>query len=119
MLERILGKNLAFYVRAHRTLLITSLLLTAVSALLVVVPAYLLQPFIDEGMKSGSDPATWKIPWVAFSWEDGLSWERSQKVLVEGISPNRLLVLSFPFPSASTTSKDQASLSPARPLISR
>ena len=93
MLERILGKNLAFYVRAHRTLLITSLLLTAVSALLVVVPAYLLQPFIDEGMKSGSDPATWKIPWVAFSWEDGLSWERSQKVLVEGISPNRLLVL--------------------------
>ena len=93
MLERILGKDLAFYVRAHRELLIISLCLTAVSALLVVIPAYLLQPFIDEGMKSSSDPASWKIPWVVFRWDDGLSWERSEIVLVAGISPNRLLVI--------------------------
>jgi subfamily B ATP-binding cassette protein MsbA len=92
MLERILGKDLAFYVRAHRELLIISLCLTAVSALLVVIPAY-LQPFIDEGMKSGSDPATWKIPWVVFRWDNGLSWEMSEVVLVSGISPNRLLVI--------------------------
>jgi len=93
MLERILGKDLAFYVRAHRKLLVVSLCLTAVSALLVVIPAYLLQPFIDEGMKSGSDPASWKIPWVVLNWEDGLSWERSEIVLVSGISPNHLLVI--------------------------
>ncbi|MEJ2725510.1 MAG: ABC transporter ATP-binding protein [Deltaproteobacteria bacterium] len=93
MLERILGEDIAFYVRSHRELLIISLCLTAVSALLVVVPAYLLKPFIDEGMKSGSNPVTWKIPWVVFSWHNGLSWKVSEIVLVSGVSPNRLLII--------------------------
>lgn len=93
MLDRILGEDIAFYVRAHRALLICSILLTAASALFVVVPAYLLQPFIDEGMKTGADPATWKIPWLAITWEGGFSWQRTELVLVDNISPNRLLIL--------------------------
>ncbi len=93
MLNRILGKEIAAYVRAHRGLVVISVLLTAVSALFVVVPAYLLQPFVDEGMKTSSDPATWKIPWVVFNFSSGFSWHRTELVLVEGISPNRLLVL--------------------------
>jgi subfamily B ATP-binding cassette protein MsbA len=44
-------------------------------------------------MRSGSEPATWKIPWVAFDFQSGLSWHRTEKVLVEGVSPNRLLIL--------------------------
>jgi len=92
MLGRILGEDLALYVRAHRGLLIVSLALTALSAFFVVVPAYLLQPFIDEGMKAGTDPATWKIPWVVIRWEEGLSWHRTERVLVGGISSNRLLI---------------------------
>lgn len=93
MLELILGKEIARYVKVHRALLLCSLALTAVSALFVIVPAYLLQPFIDEGMKSGSDPATWKIPWVAFVSGNPLTWHRTELVLIEGISPNRLLVM--------------------------
>jgi len=93
MLDHILGKEIALYVRAHRALMICALVLTAISALFVVVPAYLLQPFVDEGMKTGSDPATWRIPWVVFSAESGLSWRRTELVLVDGISSNRLLVL--------------------------
>ncbi|MCJ7595529.1 MAG: ABC transporter ATP-binding protein/permease [Desulfobacterales bacterium] len=93
MLGRILGEDLALYVRAHRGLLIVSLALTALSAFFVVVPAYLLQPFIDEGMKAGTEPATWKIPWVVIHWEEGLSWHRTERVLVGGISSNRLLIL--------------------------
>ncbi|MFH1124327.1 MAG: ABC transporter ATP-binding protein [Pseudomonadota bacterium] len=93
MLGRILGEDLALYVRAHRGLLIVSLALTALSAFFVVVPAYLLQPFIDEGMKAGTDPATWKIPWIVIRWEEGLSWHRTERVLVGGISSNRLLIL--------------------------
>jgi len=65
----------------------------AVSSLFVVVPAYLLQPFVDEGMKSGSEPVAWKIPWVAFKSDSWWSWERTELVLVDGISPNRLLIL--------------------------
>lgn len=93
MLNRILGKDIAFYVRAHRSLVICSLVLMAIAALFVVVPAYLLQPFVDEGMKSGSDPVTWKIPWVVLDFSSGLSWHRTELVIVEGISPNRLLIL--------------------------
>lgn len=93
MLDRILGKDIAFYVKAHHGLVVCALVLTAISTLFVVVPAYLLQPFVDEGMKSGSDPATWKIPWIVFDSGAGLSWHRTELVLVDRISPNRLLVL--------------------------
>ncbi|MFO7785258.1 MAG: ABC transporter ATP-binding protein [Thermodesulfobacteriota bacterium] len=92
MLDRVLGKDIAHYVREHMGLVVTAIVLTAVSALFVVVPAYLLQPFIDEGMKTGSEPASWKIPWVTFG--DSLtSLKKTEVVIVEGISPNRLLVI--------------------------
>lgn len=93
MLDRILGKDIAHYVRAHHGLVILALLLTAISVIFVVVPAYLLQPFVDEGMKTGSEPANWKIPWVIFTWSPKFSWHITQYVLVENVSPNRLLVV--------------------------
>lgn len=93
MLNYILGKDLARYVRAHRSLIICSMVLTACSALFVVIPAYLLQPFIDEGMKSGADPATWKVPWLAFGFEDGFSVKKTEIILIRNVSPNVLLVL--------------------------
>jgi subfamily B ATP-binding cassette protein MsbA len=91
MFDRILGRDISGYVSAHRGLIVIAVILTALSALFVVVPAYLLQPFIDQGMKTGSDPAEWSIPWLAF--RSPLSFERTKLVLVTGISPNRLLVL--------------------------
>jgi ATP-binding cassette, subfamily B, bacterial MsbA len=93
MLDYILGKDLARYVRAHRSLIFCSMALTACSALFVVIPAYILQPFIDEGMKSGTDPATWKIPWFALDFGDGLSWQKREIVLLQDVSPNVLLVI--------------------------
>ncbi|NQT55371.1 MAG: ABC transporter ATP-binding protein [Desulfobacteraceae bacterium] len=93
MLDFILGKDIASYVKRHRGLVICSIVLTAVSSLLVVIPAYLLQPFIDEGMKTGSDPVAWKIPWITFQSGSWLSWQRTDLTLVDGISPNSLLIL--------------------------
>jgi subfamily B ATP-binding cassette protein MsbA len=93
MLKRILGKDIAFYVSRHRGLVIFSVVLTAVASLFVVIPAYLLQPFVDEGMKSGTDPVAWKIPWIAFGHGSWLSLERTEKIIVDGISPNSLLIL--------------------------
>ena len=91
MLDRILGKDLARYVRAHRGLLVCSILLTALSALFVVIPVYLIQPFVDEGMKTGSDPVTWKIPWVSLQTDGGFSWKRTDIVVMDQVSPNRLV----------------------------
>jgi subfamily B ATP-binding cassette protein MsbA len=91
MLEGILGKDIAAYVKAHRVLILVAIILTALAAIFTVIPAYLLQPFIDEGMKSTSDPVDWRIPWIAF--RSSLSIERTELVLVKGISPNRLLML--------------------------
>jgi len=93
MLDFILGKDIASYVKRHRGLVICSIILTAVSSLFVVIPAYLLQPFIDEGMKTGSDPVAWKIPWITFQSGSWLSWQRTDLTLVDGISPNSLLIL--------------------------
>ncbi len=96
MLDFILGKDIASYVKQHRGLMVCALLLTALSSLFVVIPAYLLQPFVDEGMKAGSDPVAWKIPWITFESGSFFSWRRTELLLVEGVSPNTLLfILTF------------------------
>jgi len=93
MINSLLGKEIASYVKRHKSLLICALVLTALSSLLVVIPALLLQPFVDEGMKIGSDPVSWKIPWIAFDSDSWLSWHRTERVLVEGVAPNTLLII--------------------------
>jgi subfamily B ATP-binding cassette protein MsbA len=80
MLDRILGKDIAAYVKAHRVLIVVAIILTALAAIFTVIPAYLLQPFIDEGMKGASHPVDWRIPWIAF--RSSLSFERTELVLV-------------------------------------
>jgi len=91
MLDKILGRNIATYVKAHRGMIILTIILTALSAIFVVVPVYLLQPFIDEGMKTASDPVEWRIPWLTF--QSPLSFKKTELTLVSGISPNQLLIL--------------------------
>ncbi len=91
MLDRILGHDIATYVKAHRGLIILTIILSILSSLFVIVPAYLLQAFVDEGMKMASDPVEWRIPWLTF--RSNWSIERTELVLVTGISPNRLLIL--------------------------
>lgn len=93
MLDFIIGKEIAAYVRRHRGMVVTALILMAISSLFVVVPAYILQPFIDEGMKTGSMPVAWKIPWVQLEPGTWFSFKRTELTVVEGITPNRLLVL--------------------------
>lgn len=93
MLDRILGKDLARYVKDHRGLLVCAIVLTGVSALFVVIPVYLIQPFIDEGMKTGTDPVTWKVPWVSLQLEGGFSWKRTERVLLDQVSSERLLLV--------------------------
>ncbi|MDZ7698269.1 MAG: ABC transporter ATP-binding protein [Deltaproteobacteria bacterium] len=93
MLDVILGKEIASYVKRHRGLVFLSIVLTAVASLFVVVPAYLLQPFVDEGMKTGTDPVAWKIPWITFESGSWFSWKRTHLTVVDGVSPNHLLVI--------------------------
>jgi len=93
ILDSILGKEIAFYVKQHSGLVILSMALAAVSSLFVVVPAALIKPFVDEGMKLGTDPVCWKISWIAFEPGSWLAWHKTEKVLIDAISPNRLLLI--------------------------
>ncbi len=93
MLLFVLGKDITPYVKRHYKLLVVALALTALASIFVVIPAYLLKPFVDEGMKMGSEPVSWKIPWVVFEGGSWTSWEITQKTVVENVSPNRLLVV--------------------------
>ncbi len=58
LLDKILGKEIAFYVKAHGSLVFISLLLTAVGSILMVVPIILVEPFVDEAMQTTTDPSS-------------------------------------------------------------
>ncbi len=94
ILDKIIGREIAFYIKAHRGLVFVSLLLTAVASILTVVPIILVKPFVDEAMKAGVEPTFWKINWIEFrpdlSWP---LWRHTELVLVDGISSSRLLIL--------------------------
>lgn len=93
MLSRILGKEIAAYVKRHRGMVVCALCLMIIASLFQVVPVYLLQPFVDEGMKTGATPVAWKIPWFAFDGDSLFALKKTEITVVKGISPNRLLVL--------------------------
>jgi subfamily B ATP-binding cassette protein MsbA len=93
MFKSLLGDQIARYAKAHRRLIVWSLILSLLSSLFVVIPAYLLQPFVDKGMAMGSGPVTWKIPWVSFGQGGLFSWHRTELILLENVSPNHLLVV--------------------------
>jgi subfamily B ATP-binding cassette protein MsbA len=91
MLDKILSKDIATYVRAHRGLILLAIILSAMSSLFIVIPAYLLKPLVDEGMNRASDPVNWTIPWITYHFP--LSFKKTELTIVEAISPNRLLIL--------------------------
>jgi subfamily B ATP-binding cassette protein MsbA len=93
MLERILGKEIAHYVRAYRGLVILAIILIVISSLFAIVPVALIKPFIDEGMKGGAELVNWKIQWISVQWEPHFSLRLTEKVLLEKISSNHLLVI--------------------------
>ncbi len=93
MLDRILGKEIASYVKRHRGMVAAAVALMIVASLFQVVPVYLLQPFVDEGMKTGTAPVAWKIPWFAFEGDSLFSVKKTEVTVIGNISPNRLLVL--------------------------
>ena len=93
MLERILGKDIGFYVKGHGVLIICAIVLALIAALLAVLPTFFIGPFFDEGMKIGSEPVAWKVPWVEFDSGSLLSWHRTERVLIENVTPNRLLII--------------------------
>jgi subfamily B ATP-binding cassette protein MsbA len=93
MFKSLLGEEIARYARLHRRLIAWSLLLSLFSSLFVVIPAYLLQPFVDKGMGMGTGPVTWKVPWLRIGQEGLFSWHRTDLVLLENVSSNHLLVV--------------------------
>jgi len=92
MFDRIFGRDIATYIRAHRGLIIVAVVLSALSALFVVVPAYLVEPLVDEGMKGGTALVEWRIPWFEITLFP-FSAQKTELTLVRGITPNHLLVV--------------------------
>jgi subfamily B ATP-binding cassette protein MsbA len=93
MLDQILGKNIAEYVKKHRLLIACSISLTVFSTIFAIIPAALIQPFVDEGMKSVSETVALKIPWLTFESGNLLHWHRTSLVLIDNISTNVLLII--------------------------
>jgi len=92
VLHWILGKEIRQHVTLHYPLVIWAIVLTAISSLFVVIPAYLLKPFVDQGMSSSAELVSWKIPWIAIEPGSFFSWRLTELVLLENVSPNELLI---------------------------
>jgi len=82
LLDIILGKEIAIYVKAHRSLVFISIILAGATAILTVVPILLVQPFVDEAMKSGVETSSFSLP----------IGNQTEWVLADNISPNHLLI---------------------------
>jgi subfamily B ATP-binding cassette protein MsbA len=91
MFTKILGTDIAAYVKAHQGLIIMAMILSALSSVFIVIPAYLLKPVIDEGMKQAGETVAWHIPWIDYTYP--FSFAKTKLTLIEAISPNRLLAL--------------------------
>jgi subfamily B ATP-binding cassette protein MsbA len=50
MLNQILGKDIAFYVRKQQLLIALSIILTVISTVFAVIPVTLIEPFVDNSM---------------------------------------------------------------------
>ena len=50
MLNRILGKDIAFYVRKQQLLIAFSIILTVIATVFAVIPVALIEPFVDNSM---------------------------------------------------------------------
>ena len=83
LLDKILGKEIAFYVKAHQSLVFISIILAGATAILSVIPILLVQPFVDEAMKTGLETSSFSLP----------IWSQTEWILIDNISPNRLLIL--------------------------
>jgi ATP-binding cassette, subfamily B, bacterial MsbA len=138
MLDRILGKEIAAYVKKQRMLIAFALVFTIVSSLFGALQAILIEPFINEGMKSSAssgdatapattareDKTSFKIDWLEIKKESGPAKElssstdtatpvkgankkeqaikipglgiiikKTQRILIDNISSNRLLII--------------------------
>ncbi len=96
VLQKILGKDIAKYVKGHSGLIVATILFTSIASLFGVIPAYLLKPFIDQGMRSSGERVSWEIPWPLADENSALGFKLGTRVLLEDIpSDNLLIILTF------------------------
>ncbi|MBN1905956.1 MAG: ABC transporter ATP-binding protein [Deltaproteobacteria bacterium] len=104
MLDRLLGKEIAKYVRKYKLLMLCAILPACIAAILSVAPAEILPSFIDnmtkdmskdisEGVPQDNEPVpfTLKLP----VWDKDASFPIKLKKIeiIEGKTPNSLLIL--------------------------
>lgn len=104
MLDRLLGKEIAKYVRKYKLLMLCAILPACIAAILSVAPAEILPSFIDNMTKDMSKDISEDVPKdnepVPFTlklpvWDKDASFPIKLKKIeiIEGKTPNSLLIL--------------------------
>ncbi|MFN3535312.1 MAG: ABC transporter transmembrane domain-containing protein, partial [Desulfatiglandales bacterium] len=91
--DKILGKEIAGYLKGHRSLIIGAVLFTSIASLFAIVPAYLLKPFVDLGMVADADKLTWEVPWIKFNGDIALGFEIIRRPILVDVSQRMLLLI--------------------------
>ncbi len=66
MLDRILGKELAFYIKDHRRLILAALFFTLIFTIVSMVPLYIIKMVIQVGVDYHKESIPVKIPWISY-----------------------------------------------------
>jgi ATP-binding cassette, subfamily B, bacterial MsbA len=94
MLDSILGKDIAGYVKKHRFLIICAMSLIIVSSIFALLPLYFIKTFVDECLVKGAyDTVTFKIPWVIFDPSSKYLFNRTELVLVDNVLNYTLMIM--------------------------
>lgn len=86
MLDRILGKELAFYIKEHRTMLVWALFFTLLFTIFSMVPLLVIKMFIQVGVDIKEEIIPFKIPWITFVHGGFPPFEITEITVIENIS---------------------------------
>ncbi|MGD9162461.1 MAG: ABC transporter ATP-binding protein [Desulfobacteraceae bacterium] len=93
MLDKILGKEIAKYVKKYRLLMLCAILPACIASFLAVVPAEILPSLVDKGMAKDTELVSLSIKLPVWDPDSSFPIKLENRKFVEDITSNSLLIL--------------------------
>ncbi len=93
MLDKILGKEIAQYLRKYRLLIACAILPACIAAFLAVIPAEIIPSLIDKGFSMGTEPVSLTIKLPVLDSESSFPIKMEERNFFKDTTPNSLLIL--------------------------
>ena len=93
MLDIILGKEIAKYIKKYKLLILCAVLPACIASFLSVVPAEILPSLVDKGMAKDTEPVSLSIKLPVWDPDSSFPIKLENRNFFEDTTPNSLLIL--------------------------